>query len=138
MVAAFNQRREPFGLAVSGEAETWQPALEMIVGPEWLRTYHIENDRELLRVVEHGLVDAAVLDDGTDWGMDVLDLLRLIRRVNEILPVVVVTTRRDRHWLEHALRLTAFSVVVKPLELEELLRQIRRMMVRIDEMLRGP
>jgi response regulator of citrate/malate metabolism len=51
--------------------------------------------------------------------------------------VVVVTAHRDRRWLEHALRLAAFSVVVRPLQLEELLRQIQRMMFRIDEMLRG-
>jgi len=51
--------------------------------------------------------------------------------------VVVLTTRTDRRWLEDALRLTAFSVVIKPLGLEELLRQIQRMMHRLDEMLRG-
>ena len=139
MVAALNKPREPFGLAVSGEAETWQPALEMIVGPEWLRTYYVENDRELLTVVERGLVDAAVLDDSAQWGLDVLQVLRLIRRVDAMLPVVVLTTRRDRRWLEHALRLAVFSVVVKPLELEELLRQIQRMMVHIDVIMRrGP
>ena len=59
----------------------------------------------------------------------------MIRRLDAVLPVVVLTTRRDRRWLEHALRLAAFSVVVKPLELEELLRQIQRMMVRMDAML---
>ncbi len=136
MVAAFNQRDEPFGLVVTGEAESWQPALEMIVGPRWIRTYHADNDRELLRVVEQGLVDAAVLDDGANWNVDVLQVLRMIRRLDARLPVVVLTTRRDRRWLESALRLAAFSVVIKPLELEELLRQVHRMMVRIDVVLR--
>ena len=51
--------------------------------------------------------------------------------------MVVVTRRRDRRWLEHALRLAAFSVVAKPLELEELLRQIQRMMARLSEMTEG-
>ena len=36
-----------------------------------------------------------------------------------------------------ALRLAAFSVVVKPLALEELLRQIQRMMMRLDRMRRS-
>lgn len=135
MVAALRQRDEPFGLVVTGEAESWRGALELIVGPRWLRTYHVSDDRELLSVVEHGLADAAVLDDSAEWSVDVLQMLRMIRRLDAMLPVVVLTTRRDRRWLEHALRLTAFSVVVKPLELEELLRQIQRMMVRIDAML---
>jgi DNA-binding response OmpR family regulator len=71
--------------------------------------------------------------------MDMLHLLRLLRQVDRMLPVVVLTKRTDRRWLEDALRLAVFSVVVKPLELEELLRQIQRMMIRIDRMLReGP
>ena len=60
----------------------------------------------------------------------------MIRRLDSDLPVVVVTKRRDRRLLEDALRLTAFSVVVKPLALEEFLRQIQRMMARIDRTLR--
>jgi DNA-binding NtrC family response regulator len=61
----------------------------------------------------------------------------MIRRLDADLPVVVVTARRDRRLLQDALRLAAFSVVVKPLQLEELLRQIQRMMIRLDELLRG-
>jgi len=129
--------REPFGLAVAGEAETWKAALEQIVGPQWLRTHQVTSESEMLHVVEQGLVHAAVLDDEADWDVDVLHVLRMIRRLNTALPVVVVTRHRDRRWLEHALRLAAFSVVVKPLELEELLRQVQRMMIRLDVILRG-
>ena len=136
MVAQWNDRREPFGLVVTGEAEAWRSALEQIVGPRWLCTYEVSGDRELLQVVESGAAHAAVLDEEALWDVDVLHLLRMIRRVNAMLPVVVVSQRRDRRLLEGALRLAAFSVVVKPLELEELLRQVRRMMVRIEAMLR--
>jgi DNA-binding NtrC family response regulator len=136
MVSTMRQQGGPFGLVVTGEAESWLGALDQIVGPEWLKTYPVRNDRELLQVVESGKADAAVLDDA-DSQLDVLQLLRMIRRVNSVLPVVVVTSHRDRLWLENALRLAAFSVVCKPLELEELLRQVHRMMFRIDAMLRG-
>lgn len=137
MVAAANQLDRPFSLVVTGEAESWLPALEMIVGPQWLATYQVRGDRELLDVVRSGVADAAVLDDEVDWSLDVLRLLRLIRRVNRLLPVVVISSRTDRIWLEDALRLTVFSVVAKPLQLEDLLRQIQRMMTRLDQMLRG-
>jgi DNA-binding NtrC family response regulator len=121
---------------VTGEAEVWQEALERIVGPEWLRTYPVSGGRELLKVVQSGLADAAVVDDKAQLGLDVMQILRMIRRLNSALPVVVVTGQVDRRTLESALRLAAFSVVRRPLELEELLRQIRRMMIRLDEMLR--
>ena len=137
MVATLNRRKDPFGLVVSGEAELWTSALGIIVGPELLRTFDVSSDRELLEVVESGQADAAVLDDSAGWGLDVLQLLRMIRRMDTALPVVVVTTRQDRRWLESALRLAVFSVVVRPLELEELLRQIQRIMFRLDAMLYG-
>ncbi len=136
MMETANQRRHPFGLVVTGEAEVWQDALTQIVGPQWLRTYQVRGGGELLDVVRSGLADAAVLDDRAQLGLDVMNILRMIRRMDAALPVVVVTTRVDRRTLETALRLAAFSVVARPLELEELLRQIRRMMVRLDQMLR--
>ena len=136
MVATLNEHRRPFGLVVTGEADMWRSALEQIVGPKWLRTYRVAGQNELLQVVSSGLADAAVIDDDVDWRLDVLQMLRSIRRLNAALPVVVVTRRRDRRLLESAMQLAAFSVVVKPLALEELLRQIQAMMKRIDQMLR--
>ena len=136
MMLTRERNRVPFNLVVTGEAQSWLPALHQIVGAEVLAPKLVHDDRELLDVVGSGEADAAVLDDAAQWRLDALQLLRMIRRVNRTLPVVVVTGRRDRHWLEDALRLTAFSVVTRPLELEELLRQIARMMRRIDEMLR--
>lgn len=136
MVATFNERKGPFGLVVTGEAQAWQSALEMIVGPAWLRTYRVSGSSELLEVVESGVADAAVLDDRANLGLDVMQMLRMIRRMDQVLPVVVITAEMDRRFMENALRLAAFSVVQRPLQLEELLRQIRRMMIRLDEMLR--
>jgi|GEM_PF-1137873 len=127
----------PFGLVVTGEAEFWSDALQRIVGPSFLRTYNARSGDELLDVVRSGRADAAVLDESAEWELDVMKILRMIRRLNEALPVVVVTQRTDRRTLEDALRLTAFSVVARPLEIEEMLRQIQRMMDRLDAMLRN-
>ncbi len=136
MVTTLKNRESPVGLVVPGEADMWRSALEQIVGRQWLQTYQVGGQDELLEVVSAGLADAAVLDEDVDWHLDVLQMLRMIRRLDAVLPVVVVTRRRDRRLLESALQLTAFSVVVKPLALEELLRQLQRMMARIDVMLR--
>jgi len=139
MVASVNERKQPFGLVVTGEAESWQEALEQIVGPRWLVTYRVRGRDELLKVVQAGVADAAVLDDRVGNGLDAMQMLRLIRRVDAILPVVIVSAQVDRRFMENALRLAAFSVVPRPLELEELLRQLSRMMMRLDAMLRhGP
>ena len=136
MVHTADNPTRPFGLVVSGEAEGLQPALERIIGPAWLQTYQVGSQNELLEVVESGMADAAVLDDCADWTVDVLQLLRMIRRLDAMFPVVVITRHRDRRYLERALSLKAFSVLAKPLQLEDLLRQVQRIMVRIDVTLR--
>ena len=126
----------PMGLLVTGEAQWWLPALETIIGQQLLRPVKVDSDRELQEVFGSGGVDSSALDDEAQWSVDVLKLLRMIRRLDSELPVVVVTRRRDRRLLADALRLTAFSVVVKPLALEEWLRQIQRMMARMNRTLR--
>jgi DNA-binding NtrC family response regulator len=126
---------KPFDLVVTGEAEDWMAALGKIVGPRWLRPRRVRSDHELLEVVRTRSADAAVLDDAGGWDIDVLKLLRMIRQLDAALPVVVVTAHTDRKWLEDALRLAAFSVVVKPLELEELLRQVHGIMCRLNRVL---
>jgi len=136
MVATSRRTGRPLSLVVTGEAESWLPAIEQIVGPQWILPCRVSDDDELLDLVETGLADAAVLDDAIGWKIDVLQLLRMIRRLNAVLPVVIITDRQDRRWLESALRLAVFSVVSRPLGLEDLLRQIQRMMLRLDSMLR--
>lgn len=126
--------KKPLELIVTGEAESYLPALGKIVGPRWLHTRPVASDVELLDVVRSGKADAAVLDDASDQ-LDALRLLRLIRRLDAALPVVVVTDHTERQWLEAALELTAHSVVVKPLELEQLLRQIHGIMVQVSRIL---
>ncbi len=137
MVAQATQEggRSPFGLVVNGEAGEYADAVGRIVGPRFIRTHIVRSDGEVLHLVREGVADAVVLDEAATE-LEPLKLLRMIRRLNETLLVVLLTYRSDRHWMEEALRLAAFSVVTKPLRLEELLVQIHRMMVRLDSVLR--
>jgi len=146
MVETLENRKNPYpggrpqgalGLVITGEANFWQPVLEQLVGRELLTTYRVDSTRELLEVVESGLAHAAVLDEEADQDLDALQMLRLIRRLDQIFPVVIVTRRTDRRLMEDALRLAAFSVLAKPVELEALLRQIQRIMVRLDFIIRN-
>ncbi len=136
MADSDNQSSDPFELVVAGEAEDWLPTLGRVVAQRWLHARRVGSGRELLEVVDRGEIDAAVIDDACPWDTDVLDLLRVVRQMNDSLPVVVVTKHTDRRWLEKALGLDVFSVVVKPLEFEPFVRQIYGIMVRLNEELR--
>ncbi len=125
----------PLGLVVNGEAGEYAEALAQIVGPRWIETYRVSSDGEVIGLVQSGLADAVVLDEAVAE-IDVMSLLRMIRRLNESLLVVLLARNPDSRRLEEALSLAAFSVVVKPLRLEELLVQIHRMMVRLNTNIR--
>ena len=135
MVWVENVRKTPLELVLTGEAETWTSALGQIVGPRWLHARNVHSDRELIEVVRTGRADAVILDDDSPWDVDILRLLRMVRQMDQQLPVVVVTDHTHRQWLEDALRLAVYSVVVRPLELEELLRQIHGIMLRLSRLL---
>lgn len=134
--ATQSERRGSFRLVLSGEAGDYVEALDRIVGPGLIQTYRAERPNEVLAIVRAGLGDAVVLDQES-MRIDPLRLLRSIRRENQAMQVVILTGRMvDRRWLEEALRLTAFSVVAKPLGLEQLLFQVHRMMQRMDILLK--
>jgi DNA-binding NtrC family response regulator len=129
------EQADPFNLVVNGEAGEYLDALGRIVGRGLLVAHPVRTDTEVLQLVQAGVPDAVVLDEAATQ-VEALRLLRMIRRLNQQLLVVLLTSHNDRRWLEEALRLTAFSVVLKPLRLEELLAQVHRMMVRLDAALR--
>ncbi len=125
----------PFGLVTSGEANEYAEAVSRIVGPRLIETYTVNSEDEVLRVVQASLADAIILDEEVTE-VSPLALLRMIRSLDESLLVVLLTSQADPRRLTEAMRLAAFSVVIKPLELEELLLQIHRMMKRLETRLR--
>ena len=132
---SYTHTDKPMKLVVTGEAESWLPALSQIVGSQWLMTRKVDTDVELLDAISSGDIDAAVLDDQSDSELDLLMLLRMIRRVSPSIPVVIVTRNQDRRYLEAALQLAVFSVVNKPLEFEDLLRQVYNIMIRLAKLI---
>ena len=120
---------QPFLLVVSGEARRHGAMLRKLLGPDLVAMYNAADTGDLLATVQEGRADAVVVD--SDRGeQELLKTLRMIRRMNAGLPVVLVARRRSRRFMEGALRLAAFSVVDKPLEREELLIQLRRIVDR--------
>ena len=119
-------------MVVTGEAGQWYPALSKLVGSRLLHTRLAADDRELLDIVGEGKMDLAVLDEEASSEVDIMRLLRIIRRLDQNVAIVLVTRQTDRRWLEDALELAAFSVLVKPLEFEVLLRQLHGVMMKLN------
>ena len=124
--------QRPVTLIVSGEARSQAGIIQQLLGPALVSMFNVADTGELLHVVQRRQVDGAVVDSEVgDGGEDLLKTLRIIRRIDAKLPVVLVASSLSRRFLEGALRLEAFSVVRKPMQREELLIQLRRIVERV-------
>jgi len=88
---------------------------------------HAFTGREVVHVVETGVVDVALVSDAPR--IDGLSVLRMIRRIDSALPCVLITGRPDRRWLERAMALRADSVFSPPVDVEMMSRLLLRLLV---------
>ena len=128
--------------------EYWSRQLPRLLEPQGVVTHLASTGRQALDLAENLPIHAAVIDMGTPMGEDSSKgadafsgepagawLMQLFQRLPNRPPVVIVHSRTysqreaDRV-LRDALRLGAFSVLNKPIELEQLLRVFRRLLDR--------
>ena len=130
----------------------WTRQLPRLLEPQGVVSYVAQTAREAIDMAERTEVHAAVIDLATPLGdaecvqsfpvpgmAGGLWLLELLRRLPNRPPVVIVrgpafSPRHADRLLTDALRLGVFSVVDKPVELEQLLTVFRRLM---DKRYRG-
>ena len=122
----------------------WTNQLSRLLEPQGVVSYLAQTAREAIDLAEQMEFHAAVIDMATPIGnarkvgMDGvfpgggLWLLELLRRLPNHPPVVIVrrpayTPRQAERALNEALRLGAFSVVEKPVDVEQLLGVFRRL-----------
>ncbi|MEX0777387.1 MAG: hypothetical protein WD042_16915 [Phycisphaeraceae bacterium] len=129
-------------------SEHWTIQLPRLLEPQGVQSFVVRSGHEAVAVVERFEVHAAVIDLATplDAGPGQaarqqasrtagLWLVELFRRLPHAPPVVIVHdtafSHRDVTRLMHdALRLGAFSILAKPVELEQLLAVLQRLLER--------
>ena len=130
--------------------EEWIAQLPRLLGPQGVVSYVARTGREAIDLAERERIDAAVIDMGTPFGSDPSLatprpdaaaepagrwLLELFRRLPDRPPVVLVHSPAfsrssiDR-LLQDALQMGVFSVLNKPLQLEQLLTVFQRLLDR--------
>lgn len=125
--------------------EPWSRQLPRLLEPQGVRTICVTTVNQAVRAMEHEPIHAAVVDIALPMHQTVamsgtmetggLKLLRVIRRMHPAPPTVVVRgryfdRRTDDRLLTEALKLEAFSVLDQPVQLEQLLETLRRLLQR--------
>lgn len=123
----------------------WSQQLPQLLQPQGVYTIRVGDVEQAIETIERQLIHAAVVDvslpmehagpvDGSEHQTGGLKLLRVMQRIEPSPPVVVVRDRRfdrvDERLLAEALKLHAFSVLDEPVELEQLLEVLRRLLKR--------
>ncbi|MCE9591082.1 MAG: hypothetical protein K8S99_11215 [Planctomycetes bacterium] len=114
--------------------EHWTEQLPRLLGPQRIHAFVARTADEALAVAEEVDIHAALIDLATPPGTsrrirgrsEGLWLLELFRRLPQCPPVVVIqNSAQERRMLDRAmhdaLRLGAFSVLRKPVEIEQIL-----------------
>jgi len=129
-------------------SEHWSEQLPRLLQPQGVAAYVATSASEAIEMVEQLEIHAAVIDLGTPLGERRVAtgtakadgeagmwLLELMRRMPSRPPVVVINSpvisqNQVNRLLSEALRLGAFSVLQKPVTMEQLLTVFQRLMER--------
>lgn len=105
---------------------SWESELLARLQPGWAEVSHAFSGTEVVRIVETGLVDLALVADAPR--LDGLSVLRMIRSIDARLPCVLVADGPDRRWLEAALALRAESVFSPPVDVDQMCGLLGRLL----------
>ena len=143
-----DSREQRLNVLLNEAGEEWADQLPRLLEPQGVRAIRVGDVNEAVNVIERMPVHALVVDvhlpmekrlerggQADSAAAGGLKLLRVIQRVDPTPPAVIVRDRRfdarqDDRLLSEALKLDVFSVLDEPVQLEQLLEVLRRLLQR--------
>ncbi len=116
------------------EREGWHQVVQDMLRPQGVQTLFARSGREALNLLETRPVHVAVLDAA----MPQLGGLQVVRLMRDFLktaapPAILLTERLTSHLLQEALGMQVFSVLSKPVDPNQLLDALARVLNRYHE-----
>jgi CheY-like chemotaxis protein len=107
-------RTKPYTILITDDDRGCREALRDIFEPEGYPTYLASSGEEALDIVQEQPVHLALLDLHLPR-LSGLETLELVRQVNALLPVILVTADANEHVMRQAFQAHAYSVIPKPI-----------------------
>ena len=120
---------KPYSVLITDDDSGSREALRDIMELEGYRTLLASNGEEALEIVREDSVHVALFDMNMPK-LSGLETLELVRQINAILPVILVTADRTEALMRQALRAQAYSVIAKPVSKHIVLYTVVRALVR--------
>jgi len=105
--------RLDYSLLITDDDDAFRETLRNIFEPEGFHTLLAHSGEEALEILSSQPVHLALLDQHLPR-LTGLETLRIIRQVNAILPVILMTADRTQQLMREALSAHAFCVMSKP------------------------
>jgi CheY-like chemotaxis protein len=120
-------------LLADGPNTVWARTITDLLAPQGVQTVTAHNGRDALRLIEGGSIHVAVLDQQ----MPQLGGLQVVKRMRELPggspPAILLADQPNHHLLHEALGMQVFSVLSKPVDFNQLLDSLARVMKRFYE-----
>jgi CheY-like chemotaxis protein len=126
MVATLSK---PYSVLITDDDSGSREALRDIMEPEGYRTLLASSGEEALEIVREEPVHVALFDMNMPK-LSGLETLELVRQINAMLPVILVTADRTEALMRQALRAQAYSVIAKPVSKHIVLYTVVRALAR--------
>jgi CheY-like chemotaxis protein len=120
---------KPYSVLITDDDSGSREALRDIFEPEGYRTLLASSGEEALDIVRDDQVHVALFDMNMPK-LSGLETLELVREINVILPVILVTADRTEALMRQALRAQAYSVIAKPVSKHIVLYTVVRALAR--------
>jgi two-component system, NtrC family, response regulator AtoC len=114
-----------FSILIADDEPGARDTLREIITPEGYPTYVAEDGEQALELLERHPVHLFLCDMHMRT-LTGLETVSLARRINSMLPCILVTASNDETLMRKALEVKVYSVVNKPVNRHELLFTIRR------------
>lgn len=119
----------PYSILITDDDRGCRESLREIVEPEGFRTLLASSGEEALDIVREEPVHLALLDMHMPR-LTGLETLQLVRQVNTILPVILVTADASERLMRQAFKAHAYSVIPKPVSKNVVLYTVVRALMR--------
>ncbi len=128
MVQAQSHHR--FTVLLANEQEGWHHTVRQLLEPQGVETVSARSGREALEIIERRPVHVAVLDVHMPQlgGMQVIRLMR--DRTQSAPHAILLAQQLSTNLLHEALGMHVFSVLAKPVDFNQLLDALARVMRR--------
>jgi DNA-binding NtrC family response regulator len=126
----------PYSLLITDDDQGFRESLRGIFEHEGFHTFLAGSGEEAIDIIRDHRVHLALLDQHMPR-LTGLETLRIIRQINSILPVILLTGDYTHQLMREALSIQAYSVIPKPVNRNMVVYTVRRALTLYSDSLRG-